>query len=125
MPHPRTTSLLLAPILLLLPGACSTLRYDLTGLPFPVHATPAVTADGATELFARTGKQVLWVHGLLGEQQPDVAALLRDGVAGGSGVADFRAAATATFHDWLVTHLTLGFVRMKTVTVSGQRLPPR
>ena len=37
-----------------------------------------------------------------------------------TAVAEFRASAQTSFHDWLVTHLTLGFVRMKTVTVTGK-----
>lgn len=117
MRHPRLASLLLLPLL----AACSSLRYDLGSVPFPVSAQPA--ADGAaTERFEVTGKSVLWVHGLLGDGQPDVAALLQDACGPCAGVANFRAAASASFHDWLLTHLTLGFVRMKTVTVSGERL---
>jgi hypothetical protein len=109
-----------------LAASCSTLRYDLATVPFPVAASPAAAADGPTERFEASGKQVLWVHGLFGTSQPDVAALVvqRAGAAT-RGVADFRVTSSATFHDWLITHLTLGFVRMKTVTVSGVRMLPR
>jgi hypothetical protein len=107
---------------LLLPAAaCSSLRYDLGAVPFPVSAQPA-PAGAASEPFSVTGKSVLWVHGLLGEDQADVAALLREACGDCAGVANFRASAGAGFHDWLLTHLSLGLVRIKTVTVSGERL---
>lgn len=102
-------------------AACSSLEYDLGGVPFPVSAQPA-PAGQATTPFAASGKSVLWVHGLFGTDQADVAALLQDSCGPCAGVTDFRAAASASFHDWLVTHLTLGLVRMKTVTVSGRKL---
>lgn len=106
---------------LLLTAACSSLRYDLASVPYPVSAQPAA-AGTASERFEVTGRSVPWVHGLLGDSQADVAALLQEACGPCAGVANFRAAAAASFHDWLVTHLTLGFVRMKTVTVSGDRL---
>ncbi|HEX5051684.1 MAG TPA: hypothetical protein VFZ65_07935 [Planctomycetota bacterium] len=105
---------------LLLLASCSSLRYDLASVPFPVSASPA--GAGAGEPFSVTGKSVLWVHGLFGDDQADVAGLLRAACEPCAGVADFRASAATSFHDWLVTHLTLGFVRMKTVTVTGVRL---
>jgi len=107
--------------MLLLTTACSSLRYDLASVPFPVSAQPAA-AGAASERFEATGKSVLWVHGLFGDSQADVAALLQEACGPRAGVANFRAAATTSFHDWLVTHLTLGLVRMKTVTVSGDSL---
>ncbi len=113
-----------ASVLLCLGAACSSLRYDLASVPFPVSASPAASQAGA-EPFTTTGKSVLWVHGLLGESQPDVAALVTDACTPCDGVATFRVSTAASFHDWLLTHLTLGFVRMKTVTVSGERLRPR
>ena len=103
-------------------AACSSLHYDLGPVPFPVSARPADPGI-ASEAFEVTGKSVLWVHGLLGTSDADVAALLQEAGGDCGGVANFRAAASASFHDWLVTHLTLGLVRMKTVTVSGERLP--
>jgi hypothetical protein len=109
--------------LLLLTAACSSLRYDLAPVPFPVSASPA--ARGATiEPFVTTGKSVLWVHGLFGDSQADVAAMVQEACGPCAGVANFRAGAATSFHDWLVTHLTLGLVRMKTVTVSGDKLVP-
>jgi hypothetical protein len=102
-------------------AGCSSLHYDLASVPFPVSASPA-PPNAAAEPFTATGKTVLWVHGLFGEDQADVAALLREACGSCEGVADFRASSAATFHDWLVTHLTLGFVRMKTTTITGRRI---
>lgn len=106
---------------LLLTAACSSLRYDLASVPFPVSAQPAASG-AATAPFSTTGKSVLWVHGLFGESQADVAALLQEACGPCAGVANFRASAGAGFHDWLLTHLTLGLVRIKTVTISGEKL---
>ena len=105
-------------------AGCTSLRYDLTPVPFPVSASPA-PMDAKAEVFETTRKSVLWVHGLFGESQPDVAELVRISAEPCLGVANFRAVASTSLHDWLVTHLTLGFVRMKTVTVSGERLTAR
>ncbi|MBX3463936.1 MAG: hypothetical protein KF830_12260 [Planctomycetes bacterium] len=106
---------------LLLSAACASLRYDLAGVPFPVQATPA-PAGATAEPFVATGKAVVWLHGLFGDSQPDVAALLQETAGPCAGVASFRATASASFHDWLLTHLTLGLVRIKTVTITGERL---
>ena len=100
-------------------AACSSLDYDLATVPFPVSASPA---EAPGEPFEVTGKSILWVHGLFGASQADVAALVREKCEPCGGVANFRASASASFHDWLVTHLTLGLIRMKTVTVTGERL---
>ncbi|MGE3174579.1 MAG: hypothetical protein AB7O97_18250 [Planctomycetota bacterium] len=105
--------------LLLLLTSCGALSYDLSAVPFDVSARPGADAG---EEFTLTGKSVLWIHGLAGKDQPDVGALLRERCGDDcSGVTDFRVAVGASFHDWLLTHLTLGLVRMKTVTVSGRR----
>ena len=105
-------------------ASCSSLSYDLASVPFPVSASPA-PAPATTEPFVATGKAVLWVHGLFGQSQPDVAALVREACGPCEGVAAFRVASAASFHDWLLTHLSLGFVRMKTVTISGQKVTKR
>lgn len=102
-------------------AACSSLRYDLATVPFAVSASPA-PAGAATEPFAVTGKSVLWVHGLFGESEADVAALVQEACGPCAGVVNFRASAGASFHDWLATHLSLGLVRMKTVTITGDKL---
>lgn len=117
----RAATLLAAGLL----AGCSSFAYDLTPLPYPVAATPNRSAELQGEPFVLTGKDVLWVHGLFGESMPNVAELVREHCGDCRGVADFRVAVAGTFHDWLVTHLTLGLVRMKTVTVRGSRLGPK
>ena len=71
------------------------------------------------DLLTLEAKNVLWVHGLFGQSEPDVGDVLAGALTGAEAVADFRVSQATTFHDWLVTHLTLGFVRMKTVVVEG------
>jgi hypothetical protein len=104
-------------------AACSSVHYDLGQLPFPVSASP-VRGDAAGDRFVLHEKHVLWVHGLAGESQPDVQGQLLANLLPCAGIADFRVSTGASFHDWLVTHLSLGFVRMKTVTVTGVRIRP-
>ena len=120
MPHRATTVSTL--FLLCLLTSCGSIRYDLANLPFDVSAKPA--ADGAGEPFSITSKYVLYVHGLLGDKQPPVAELLREHCRGSAAITAFRVAAGASIWDWLGTHLSLGFVRLKTVTISGRRSAP-
>jgi hypothetical protein len=109
---------------LALTSACTNVRYDLGDLPFPVSASPVRGAHG--DRFVLHDHYVLWLHGLAGERQPDVAGGLLANCLPCAGIADFRVETSSSFHDWLITHLTLGFVRLKTVTVTGMRLrPPR
>lgn len=116
----KTRHLLL--LLALFAAGCSTFTYNLAGVGFPVSAKPA-GEGAATKPIELGGKTVLWLHGLGGSSQPDVAALLKEHCgAECAGVAEFRAEASTSFHDWLVTHLTLGFIRMKTVSITGQEL---
>jgi hypothetical protein len=121
--HARRT--LPGPVLLLLltllpaPG-CASLEYDLSGLTLPVSARPAEAGAAHVEPFTITEKNVLWLHGLFGRDPPDVAALLSERAAGFDRIADLRVSQGPGFHDWLVTHLTLSLVRMKTVTIEGQ-----
>lgn len=103
----------------LLLTACGGLRYDLDAVCFPLHADSA-TYQGAGEPFEIDSKYVLYVHGLLGDKQPPVAALLNEELAGAKAVTDLRVSAGANLWDWLGTHLSLGFVRLKTVTISGR-----
>ncbi len=107
--------------LLLAASGCMSLQYDLGAIPFSVSAQPA-PKGARTEPFVTTGKSVLWVHGLLGDSQANVAALVKEAGGDCTGIANFRVASAASFHDWFLTHLTLGLVRMKTVTVSGERI---
>ena len=106
-----------AVLFLLLATACSSLRYDLDGLAFPVRADAGRAGQG--EPFRLKSKYVMYVHGLLGEKQPPVAALLAERCSGAAGVTDFRVSAGPNLWDWLGTHLSLGFVRLKTVHVTG------
>jgi len=103
--------------------SCGGLTYELDDLPFPVVATPA--PEGATVTpFSVEQKKVLWIHGLLGHTQPDVAQILRDQNPGPGGIANFRVKVGAGFHDWLVAHLSLTLVRMKSVVVEGELVGP-
>jgi len=103
------------PVLLLFAG-CSSMSYDLTEVPFSVSAKPG---DGET--FSLKSKYVLYGYGLFGEKQPGVAEELRAHCAGAARVTDFRVTAYTSIWDWLGTHLTLGLLRMKTVTISGRQ----
>jgi hypothetical protein len=108
----------------LLASACSTVKYELDQLPFPVSASPLRGAAAEGDRFRLQDKHVLWVHGLLGDSQPDVQGELLANLLPCAGVADFRVESSASLHDWLITHLSLGLVRMKTVTVTGVRIRP-
>ena len=96
--------------------SCSSMRYELEGVGFPVHAD---SANGGEE-FSLKSKYVMYVHGLLGEKQPKVAELLKDHCGNAKAVTDFRVSAGASLWDWLGTHLSLGLVRLKTVTIRGR-----
>ena len=50
----------------------------------------------------------------------DVAALVREASEGHSQITGFRVVQSASFHDWLITHLSMTLVRMKTVEIEGQ-----
>ena len=115
---PATFLLLL---LLAVTAGCGTVTYDLSDVPFPLSARPA-DAGTAVESFEIEGKSVLWVHGLFGQSQPDVAALLREECGDCAGVANFRVEVGGSFHDWLLTHLTATLVRLKTVRIRGDKL---
>jgi hypothetical protein len=97
---------------------CSSFDYDLSRVPFPVNASPAPAAQGG-DSFEIRAKNVMWCHGLFGESQPDVAALILEHCPNATSIADFRVRVGATGHDWLLTHLSLGLLRMKTVTITG------
>ena len=108
----RATALLF----LLFATACSSVRYDLDAVPCPVRADAG--PDGG-EPFALKSKYVIYVHGLLGEKQPQVGDLVAAECDGAKEVSDFRVSAGPNLWDWLGTHLSLGFVRLKTVHVTG------
>ncbi len=108
----------IAGLVLILLTSCSSMRYDLKGVTFPVHAT--ANAYGEGEEFELTSKYVMYVHGLLGEKQPKVAELLKEHCGDAKAVTDFRVRAGASIFDWLGTHLSLGLVRLKTVRITGR-----
>ena len=100
-------------------NACSNLQYDLSEVDVPLYAGPAPgNVKGSS--FSLHSKSVLWVHGIAGESQPDVVQMLRDLQPGPGGIANLRITHSGSFHDWLLTHLTLTLVRMKTVRIEGE-----
>ena len=105
-----------AVLFLLFATACSSMRYDLAAVPFPVRADEGPQGG---ETFELESKYVMYVHGLLGEKQPPVGLLLADACAGAKQVTDLRVSAGPNLWDWLGTHLSLGFVRLKTVRITG------
>ena len=107
-----------AVLLLLFATACSSMHYDLDGVRVPVRADAAEGSAG--EPFVLESKYVMYVHGLLGHKQPKVAELMQAHCEGASSVTEFRVSATTSLWDWLGTHLSLGFVRLKTVRIHGK-----
>jgi hypothetical protein len=111
------------PIALLALTACSSLHYELGELPFPVSASPLAKPPAGSATFELKQKHILWGYGLFGESQPDVQGAMLANCLPCAGIADFRVSASANFWDWLGTHLSLGLVRLKTVKITGTRLP--
>lgn len=110
---------LAAALCLCLLPACVTLDYDLAAVSVPISAKPA--PEGVqTRPFKIERKNVLWVHGLVGQQQPDVAALIQAEAKGATAVHGLRITQAGSFHDWLLTHLSATLLRMKTVVIEGQ-----
>ena len=105
-------------LILLLLASCSSMRYDLEGVPFQVSALP--NAYGGGEEFELKSKYVMYVHGLFGEKQPKVKELLLEHCKDAKAVTDFRVSAGANIFDWLGTHLSLGLIRLKTVRITGR-----
>ena len=118
----RTSDRLSFVALALLPHAfgCVSLDYDLSMVPIPVSAKPAVPGEGTAEQFRIEAKNVLWVNGLLGRSTPDVAALVAERARGYDRIADFKVSQETNVHQWLLTHLSLTLVRMRTVVIQGQ-----
>lgn len=121
----RSAGRLAALSALLMLAGCGSFAYNLASLPFPVLAGPNTDPALASEPFELRGKHTLYLHGWLGETQPAVDTLVREAVGDGRGVANFRVQVAASLHDWVITHLTLGIVRLKTVTIRGERLSAR
>lgn len=105
--------------LAILLSGCQSLRYDLDAVPVPVSAKAPAAGEPKGEAFTRKEKDVLWFHGLFGRSRADVPAMVTEAAQGAESVASLRVTMAGSFHDWLLTHLSLGLVRMKTVTVEG------
>jgi hypothetical protein len=114
----RLPSILMAALTLTL-ASCGALQYDLSAVAMPISAKPAAPGSGRVEPFVIERKSVLWVHGLFGQSAPDIAALVAEAGRGHDRIAGFRVQQAGGFHDWLITHLTLTLVRMKTVVIEG------
>jgi len=113
-------SLSLAALLAAASAACVSLDYDLSSVEVPISAKPAAPGDGPAEPFRLEARNVLWFHGLFGHEQPDVAAMVERVARDGKRIAGFRVEQTSNVHQWLLTHLSLTLVRMRTVVVSGE-----
>lgn len=116
-------SLLLAA--LVWPGAvaCVSLDYDLSQVPVPISAKPATS--GEVEPFAIEAHNVLYVHGLFGRNPPSVEELVSERAQGYDGIANFRVRQTSNVSQWLLTHLSLTLVRMRTVEIEGELVRDR
>jgi hypothetical protein len=108
------------PLLSLLSGACVTVEYDLSSVPLPISAKPAEPGSAEAVPFRIEARNVLWLDGLFGRRTPDVAALVAEAARGHDRITDFRVSQETNFHQWLLTHLTLSLVRMKTVVIRGE-----
>jgi hypothetical protein len=116
----NSLSSFLVPLLALFAGACVTVDYDLSTVPVPVSAKPAEPGTLEAVPFRIEARNVLWFDGLFGRSTPDVAALVMEEARGYDRIADFRVSNETSFHQWLLTHLSLTLVRMKTVVIRGQ-----
>lgn len=112
-------------LLALLAGGCVSLDYDLSSVPVPVSAKPADPGQGEVEPFRIEARNVLWLDGLFGHETPDVAALVAARAQGYDRIADFKVSQETNIHQWLLTHLSLTLVRMKTVVIEGELVRER
>ena len=115
-PIARVVVLLLAT----LATACVAFDYDLSSVPIPVSAKPAEPGSGEVVPFRAEARNVLWFDGLFGHTPPDVAALVQEHARGYDRIAAFKVGQDTNFHQWLLTHLSLTLVRMKTVVIEGE-----
>ena len=111
---------IVALFLLTLVVSCVSLDYDLSSVPIPISAKAAEAGASSVVPFEIEANNYLWVDGLLGRSQPDVAELVREKAAGYDRIANFRVTQSAGFHDWLIAHLSVTLVRMKTVVIEGE-----
>ena len=73
--------LVLVTLLAFLTLGCVSLDYDLSSVPVPISAKPASAEAGTVEDFRIEVRNTLYVHGLFGHEQPDVAALVAERMA--------------------------------------------
>ncbi len=85
-------------------------------------ASVEVSAAASVEAFRVEQRELLWVHGIFGRSAPDVSEMLASELEDCDRVTGFRVSQRTNVHQWLLTHLTLSLVRMKTVVVEGQRV---
>lgn len=115
-----TLSRLLVLALPWLAAGCLSLDYDLSKVSVPISAKPAEAGQGEVVPFRIEARNMLYFDGLFGRSTPDVAALVSEEAQGYDRIADFRVSQETNFHQWLLTHLSLSLVRMKTVVIRGQ-----
>jgi hypothetical protein len=120
MHHRNLLQSALALALGLLAAGCVSLDYDLASVPVPVSAKPAEPGAGTVEPFRIEAHNVLWLDGLAGSSTPDVAELVIERARGYDRIANFKVGQETNVHQWLLTHLSLTLVRMKTVVIEGQ-----
>lgn len=101
-------------------AGCLSLDYDLSTVPVPVSAKPAEPGAAAVEPFRIETRNTLWVHGLFGHDEPDVAALVAREAEGWDRIAGFRVRQETGFSHWALTHLSLTLVRMHRVVIEGE-----
>jgi hypothetical protein len=106
-------------------AGCITVDYDLSSIPIPVSAKPADPREGEIEPFRIEARTVLWLDGLFGQTTPDVAALVAEKARSCDRIADFKVSQETNIHQWLLTHLTLSLVRMKTIVIRGELVRDR
>ena len=105
---------------LLVLAGCHTLEYDLSEVPVPVSAQEAQAEASEIVPFEIEANDVMWVYGAFGRSEPDVGELVAERAQGYDRVANLRVRQYSGFVDWLVTHLSLTLVRMKSVEIEGQ-----
>lgn len=97
-------------------------RWAASLSPEPTASRSTTAADPTRTRSSRSPSRrwTLWAHGAFGHTPPDVAALLADEARGYDRVAGLRVEQRSGFHQWLVAHLSLTLVRMRTVVIEGQ-----
>lgn len=106
-------------------ASCVSLDYDLTEVALPISAKPEPEGGGEVLPFRIERKNVLWIHGLAGQSEPDVSELVNEAAAGYDRIAGFRGSQVSSGHGWFITHLSLTLVRMKGVVIEGQLVRDR